>query len=262
MLRRPAMSELQFALSVFRDGLEDGGCLICGAVARVEQRSLFAFLYEGMTAPDVLERFTEGGGFCPRHFWWVMNLGINPWSVGPVEIATLCKYVIPRAVDELQRSREKGDQAGLLSRARRAIKRTTAFPGKMCVFCIERLDREQSLVALLEMVVEREIFAQAVTTHGLCLHHAFRALNSWKCPDRIEWLSAIIRARSDRLVLDLRAFLRKYDDQFRDEPFGREIDAVHRAVQFLVGPDPARSEPIGGNRPEAGARGNEISGAE
>jgi hypothetical protein len=34
-----------------------------------------------MTAPNVLEKFVEGGGFFPRHFWWAMNIGINPWSV-------------------------------------------------------------------------------------------------------------------------------------------------------------------------------------
>jgi Family of unknown function (DUF6062) len=262
MLRQHASRELQFALSVFRDGLEDGGCLICRAVARVEQRALFAFLYEGITAPDVMAKFVEGGGFCPQHFWRVMNIGINRWSVGQVEMATLCSQVILRAVEELLGRKRYRRQQGRFSLGGPEGKQTAIFPGRKCVFCHERHDREQSLVELLETVVEQEEFERVVTTQGLCLQHALIALTSWKRRDRVDWLSEIIRARSDKLILDLHSFLRKYDERFRDEPFGLEIDAVQRAAHFLAGLDLSRPEPEGRGSLAAGARGKEASRAE
>jgi Family of unknown function (DUF6062) len=245
MPARRSHRDLQFALSVFRDALGLGGCLLCRALLEAERRSLFTFLYEGMSAPHVREKFLNGGGFCPRHFWWVMHAGQNRWGVGRVEVADLCRQLVPQAAAEIAEAGESLPRSGVLSFARAKKKKqrsSTLFPGAACIFCREGLEREQRLVELLEKLLDQEEFARALSAHALCFRHARLALTAWKQPGKRQRLSEILRIRCDQLVTDLSEYLRKQDYRFRDEPFGREADVVDRAVEFLAGLDLARPE--------------------
>jgi Family of unknown function (DUF6062) len=242
---RKSHRELKFALSLFQDALGLSGCLLCRALLQAERRSLFTFLYEGMSAPHVREKFLEGGGFCTRHFWWVMHVGRNRWGVGQVELAELCRQLVPRAAREIAEAGKSRPRVRILPFARAGKKKQeppASFPGAGCMFCREWLERDQSLVALLEKLLDQAEFARALASHGLCSRHACLALTAWRHPGRRRQLSEILRGRSDQLVADLAEYLRKQDHRFRDEPFGREADVVVRAVEFLAGLDGARPE--------------------
>lgn len=236
----PGSRELQFARSVFRDVMESPGCAVCQALARVEQDSLYSFLYEGMTSPDVLERFQKGGGFCSRHFWWAMNVPANRWGVGRVELAALCRGLVPRAAAALARVGKARGAARLFPRPRARKRPAPPLPGGDCIFCAELAAREESFVTLLEEVLEQEEFARAVSAEGLCARHSALALASWQRPARVEWLREVIRAQAARLAAGLDEFLRKYDHRYRDLPFGPEVDIVDRAARFLAGLDSSR----------------------
>ena len=224
--------ESGFARMVFREALETGGCLVCRAVAEVEQRSVYSFLYEGMTTPSVLARFLAGGGFCARHFRQVAELGVNRWAVGCVETAILCRHILPRATRE---AAEMARERGALRLLAGGQSSGPLFPGRECIFCQESREQEERFVALLEAATEDEGLRSAVANGGLCLPHGYAALARWKGRRRVEWLRAQIEARSERLAKDLQEYLRKYDERFRREPFGAEIDVVERAVDFLAG---------------------------
>jgi Family of unknown function (DUF6062) len=242
---RKSDADLKFALSLFRDALGTRGCVLCRTLLQAERRSLFTFLYEGMGAPHARERFLEGGGFCPRHFWWVMHVGHNRWGVGPVELAELCRQLVPRAAAAIAAAGKSRPRARALpfARARKNKQELPAsVPGAGCIFCREWLEREPRLVALLEKLLDQEEFSRALAAHGLCFRHACLAVAAWQQPGKRRQLSEILRARSDQLVADLAEYLRKQDHRFRDEPFGREADVVERAVEFLAGLDLARPE--------------------
>lgn len=246
--------ELQFALSVFREGLERGGCLVCRALADAEARSLHSFLYEGMTTAHVLVNFLAGGGFCPRHFRRATRLGVNRWSVGCVELAILCGQVLPRAAAEAVEIGARRKKRGLFAAAPGIRKQTLQFPGRNCVFCQEWNEREEGFVKLLELVAEREDFSAALAAGGLCLPHGALALASWISNTRAERLRQTVRARADRMAAAIKLFLQKYEERHRKEPFGAEIDAVDQAVDFLAGLE-AEGEDGRGARPAAGTAG-------
>jgi hypothetical protein len=231
-------AETRFALNLFRDGLERGGCLICRALGRIEEQSVFSFLYEGMSEPHALRRFVEGGGFCPRHFWWVMHMGLNRWGVGIVEVATLSREIVRAAMSGLSKDKRARDQPTrswfVHLRKQRSESR--------CMFCCELREREQALVELLEGLAGRSEFASALSETGICFPHARMSLNTWKQPGKAEMLLEFVRFRSNVFLGQLNEFLRKYDYRHKDEPFGPEIDVVQRAVEFLAGRDRSRRE--------------------
>jgi len=227
--------ELQYALSVFRHGLERGGCLVCRALADAESRSLHSFLYEGMTTAHVLVRFLAGGGFCAQHFRRAMRLGVNRWSVGCVELAILCRQVLPRASGEAQEIRAGRRRGRLFPPAGPGRKQAAMFPGRNCIFCLEGKEREDQFVRLLEWVAEREEFSRAISAGGTCLPHGTMALAAWSSHARVEKLWEILQARSAQLAGEINAFLEKYDERHRKEAFGAEIDAVEHAADFLAG---------------------------
>ena len=240
MVKSGTGGEFQFALSVFRKGLEGGGCLVCHALAEAEERSLHSFLYEGMTTAPALVRFLGGGGFCARHFRSVTRLGVNRWSVGCVELAILCRHILPRATREAAEVRARRRRIRILGARRSGKSPAGLFPGKECIFCLEGREREDRFVCLLELVFDQEDFQRAVSSAGVCLPHGAMALASWKSTPRAERLWEILRARSDHLAGEISSFLEKYDDRHRKESFGAEGDVVERAVEFLSGAERGR----------------------
>jgi hypothetical protein len=60
--------QLPLMAAVLDKALQGDGCVLCRAVEDVEAKSIFTFLYEGMTMPATREAFVDAGGFCPRHF--------------------------------------------------------------------------------------------------------------------------------------------------------------------------------------------------
>jgi len=55
-------------------------------------------------------------------------------------------------------------------------------------------------------------------------------------------LSSRLKSQISELAVDLREFIRKRDYQYRHEPPGREHDSLLRAMYFLVGPNPCRTQ--------------------
>jgi hypothetical protein len=223
---------LPLTWNAFEAALEREGCPICHILGRWEERSLFTFLYEGMMNPHVRQKFLDGGGFCARHFWAVTHLGVNFWSVGTLEVADLCVPLVAKAEKGIEHGAGK---PGKTLPWRRKGKAGTMPPGAACMFCRELAAEEESLVRILEQLVEDEAFARRIAARGLCLPHLEKAIAEWEQAARREWLGQAARERIAELAHDLKEFIRKHEHRYRDEPIGREADVVRRAMEFLIG---------------------------
>ncbi len=226
---------LAFIRAPLQQALRRPGCAVCHVVRDWEQRSLFSFLYEGMTVAPARQKFLDGGGFCSRHFWLATHLGVNFWSVGGFEVANLCAPLVAKAQVEIERVEAWRGRARrvVLWKSRDEI--PTALPGRACVFCAEIRRREKGLIELLEKLVQGEEFARQFAASALCFRHTHLAVNMWKNPSTRAQLAKAFRRSTDELIRELNEFIRKHEHQHRHEPFAREADVVARVMEFLVG---------------------------
>ena len=223
---------LPMVYGALEDAFELGGCVVCQALRKVEQRSLFSFLYEGMMGADARQKFVEGGGFCPRHFRLAVSMGKGSGYVGTFSIAALCQPLIT-STDEMLRTSAQRQPLSRAMRKKRAAPGVS--PGENCVFCREGRDREQDLIGALETLREDRDAALLLKRNGLCRRHSQSAMDTWKQVDARKWLAEAIHRRTAELQKDLGEFLGKHDYRRRSEPPGREADVVGRAMEFLLG---------------------------
>jgi hypothetical protein len=212
-----------------------GGCVICSSVHAAERKGIHSFLYEGMMFPFVRDQFLGGGGFCLRHFWMAREIEDETWLNGGFAIAILCERLTHLADAGLIEAAAVGANARPTLRKR--SKASVFLPGHDCMFCQDNREKEQFLAECLETLIDEEEFREPLATHGLCVRHGELALQIWTDQDKRKELFAQLKTRVTELAADLREFIRKRDYQYRDEPSGRERDAVLRAMLFFVGPD-------------------------
>jgi hypothetical protein len=224
-----------FTQSSLRQSFRRGECLICSNVIASERRSIHSFLYEGMMSPGVRKHFLKGGGFCPRHFWIAKRIEEECWRAGGIGVAILCENLMGQIPSELP-------APGSPDRKRvwRGVRRGEPLdglrlPGFACGYCQENEDRERSLLPELERLLDQQEWSAMLQDAPLCLRHAWLASRLWQRAEARGWLCSRFQDLRKQLANDLQEFIRKHDWQHRDEPLGRERDAVPRAIRFLVG---------------------------
>ncbi len=228
-----------------KESFREGECLICSNLAHAGRHAIFSFLWEGMMSPMVRDQFVESGGFCAGRFWEE-----GCWPAGGIGVAILCENLISRALGALPDAKdfEGRKRGGLFPR------KTASFlapPTLDCMFCRDLAEREESLLETLELLKRKELWKEKLDRSPLCLHHTMLAPNHWESPDCRQLLRSDAEARFRQLRADLNEFIRKHDWNHREEPLGREREAVERAIQLLTGlerqfPQP-RKRPEGGN---------------
>jgi hypothetical protein len=80
-------------------------------------------------------------------------------------------------------------------------------------------------------------------SEGFCLYHLDRALSD-PLPEKVE--TALRRhglRRAERLLSELKEFMRKSDYRFAGEPMGPEGDSWTRAVEWVTGVSLEKDEP-------------------
>jgi hypothetical protein len=220
--------------SSLEESLRFGECLVCSNLIESERREIEFFLWDGMNSPHVLSEFLESGGFCPRHFWMAERVEEDGWPAGGVGIATLCERLVERAIRKLPRDAEltRRETTGPFR-----LRRETTVPqsGLECIFCRQRNERERSILDALQYLKNKAAWSRRIAQSPPCMHHALMALRIWRDPaDKLELCSGL-GMRLQELEADLKEFVRKHDWNHRDEPLGREKDAVLRAMQILTG---------------------------
>jgi len=211
-----------------------GECLVCSNLSEWERQAIHSFLWEGMMSPVVRREFLKGRGFCGRHFWIAKRIEDDGWRAGGIGLAILCENLVEHATAELPTEAEL-NRHELISPFRRKRDIHAFIAGSGCIFCRDRMEREESLVEILEYLKNKPTWSGRLEQSPLCLHHAMLALEIWREPEDKRQLRAALETQLRRLQADLNNFIRKHDWNHREEPMGREKDAVPRTIQVLTG---------------------------
>jgi hypothetical protein len=220
-----------FHYAAMEDAFEQAGCPVCSVLRRMEERSIFSFLYEGMMNSSERQRFVDGGGFCPKHFRVVAGLKAQS-EIGNFEIGALFQSLLLRVGEGLERVAGKKHATNARER-----KRSTKVR-RICIFCSEGLNRESGLIEAIEHLLDEEAFKQQLAEHFVCWRHSLMGWVLWRDMSKREWLLAKTRTCTTSLRHRLEASLVKQED-INENLLRRAIDD---SVQFLAAMNPAKAE--------------------
>jgi hypothetical protein len=216
------------------DSLRIGECLVCSNLIYAERRSIHSFLWEGMMSPVVRAKFLKGGGFCARHFWIAKRIEEECGPAGGIGVAILCENLVAKVVAELPAETDLRRTEPLGPFRRRKDIHLPA-PGCGCIFCLDWIEREESLIATLEYLKNKPVWSDKLEQSPLCVHHSRSALRIWNESENKQQILSALATRLRDLQADLNDFIRKHDWNHRHEPLGREKDSVQRAIPILTG---------------------------
>lgn len=188
-------------------------------------------------SPDVRQDFLKGGGFCLRHFWEAKRIEERCWPAGGIGVALLCENLIRRYSVETTEYLDENQRRPLRFLRRSQKRRDFCAPGFRCTFCQDNEEREKHLVQVIKELIEQPTWSKMLEEAPLCLRHAVLALNMWGDSLSQERIREHFQGHLCQLTTDIEEFIRKSDWQYRNEPKGRERDAVFRAIEYLVGLD-------------------------
>ncbi len=230
-----------FTESSLAESSRIGECLVCSNLTHCERQAILSFLWEGMMSPRGRNAFLKGNGFCARHFWIAKRIEEDEWPARGLGVAILCENLVTIAIEELPSTRDLSRRSAL-GPFRHKPTVDVRGGGWGCVFCHDWYMREESLIDILQYLKHKPTWPEKITRSPLCVRHSRMALRVWKeTVDKLQ-LRAELAERLRQLQTDLKEFIRKRDWNCRNEPVGREQDAVFRAIRFLIGP--ARQFPI------------------
>ncbi|MFN2298682.1 MAG: DUF6062 family protein [Anaerolineales bacterium] len=216
--------------------LAQGLCPACELVRRKPMHYIDHALYGLVTDPHAQNLFAETGGYCRRHAGMLLRI---PWG-SALGVAILYNRLIEDAAQELKSG--KAVRGGGLSLNPFAAKRRKASLGRNdnpdCLACkVERETEEGVLHTLVTMLgAGDERLTEAVEgSDGFCLYHL-------ECALRIgadEAAGAVLRRhglrRAEKLLAELKEFIRKSDYRHTKEEMGAEGDSWMRAVAWVTG---------------------------
>jgi hypothetical protein len=229
-----------FTRSSLRRAFRYGTCLVCAETDLEERRAIRSFLYEGMMSGMARSDFLKSGGFCSRHFWIAKGIEDECWPAGGIGMAILCENLLTQFLRKV-RTHDFSSVLRPLRQLHWWSPRGNAEPKEACTFCRRSESREQSTIEVLESLCEEEEFKEKLREGPLCVVHAADALRSWRDATKRAWLAQLLCEQSERLMDDLHEFIRKHDWLHRDEPMGREVDAVARSISALATTRQSRS---------------------
>lgn len=230
-----------FTESSLAESSRIGECLVCSNLTHCERQAILSFLWEGMMSPRGRSAFLKGNGFCARHFWIAKRIEEDEWPARGLGVAILCENLVAIAIEELPSTKDLSRRPAL---GPFRHKPTVNVPGggRGCMFCRDWYTREESLIDILQYLKHKPNWSEKIAGSHFCVRHGMMALQAWKdASDKLQ-LRAELEEQLHQLQADLKEFIRKRDWNYRNEPVGREQDAVFRAIQFLIGP--ARQFPM------------------
>ena len=228
-----------------REALQEPGCALCRLEAVTTERFLDGLLYGQVNDPELRDRIRRARGFCPEHTWQLVRPGA---SLGIAIVANdvlsallrvleagefdaLPRLSVRRVQEALDREQPAAATAGLVAEL---------GPQAACPACQHELSMRQIYLDTLvdQLLGDDGLLPRLEASEGLCLPHLRAALARTGERAVFEALLGAQRAIWQRLVGDLREFIRRADYRFRDEPRGTEGDAWLRAVAALAGSRP------------------------
>jgi hypothetical protein len=221
--------------------LSQGRCPGCELTRQKAMHYIDHALYGLVTDPRAQNKFADTGGYCRRHGEMLLKI---PWG-SALGVAILYNRLVEDAVEVLKEGvgettagdKRGGASAGLFS-GRGRSKRLSRDAAVECLACAVERETEQGVVHTLIDTLktgDEKMFAAVDGKEGFCLYHLDLALAN-PLPEKVG--IALRRhglRRAERLLAELKEFMRKSDYRFAKEPMGAEGDSWMRAVAWVTG---------------------------
>jgi hypothetical protein len=216
-------------------------CPACELTRRQAMHYIDHALYGLVTDPHAQNLFADTGGYCRRHGEMLLKI---PWG-SALGVAILYNRLIEDAAGELKAGpaesaagEKRGASALGLFSAKIRRKPLSRGDNPDCLACkVERETEEAVLHTLVESLRtgDPQMLEAVGGCEGFCLYHLDRTLVD-PLPEKVE--TALRRhglRRAERLLAELKEFMRKSDYRFAGEPMGPEGDSWTRAVAWVTG---------------------------
>jgi hypothetical protein len=223
------------------ENLAQGRCPACELVRQKPMHYIDHALYGLVTDPSAQNLFAETGGYCRRHAGMLLAI---PWG-SALGVAILYNRLVEDAAAQLKA--ERGAGAG---RAKRGGISLNPFSSKGrkdspargenpdCLACKVERETEQGVLHTLVDTLragDSRMLAAVEGHEGFCLYHLEFALGM----DAGGKAGPVLRhhglRRAERLLAELKEFIRKSDYRFTREQMGGEGDSWMRAVAWVTG---------------------------
>ncbi len=223
------------------ENLAQGRCPACELVRQKPLHYIDHALYGLVTDPGAQNLFAETGGYCRRHAGMLLAI---PWG-SALGVAILYNRLVEDAAALLQ----AGPREGALHAKRGGIsfnpfspkgRRDSPARGENpdCLACKVERETEQGVLHTLVDTLragDSRMTGAVEGNEGFCLYH----LELARTMDSGEKGNAVLRShglrRAERLLAELKEFIRKSDYRFTREQMGGEGDSWMRAVAWVTG---------------------------
>ena len=201
------------------------GCPHCELYKKLENSELDTILGAAMMEPDTRMQ-TNAEGFCGRHFDMMFNLKNRLGLALMIE-------------SHLSENINKALKGGFFAKHNN---KKSEKNHESCYVC-SRIDGK--LVKMLETTAllwekEREFKEKLSKQPYFCLQHYSALLSAGEYtlnkkiyPDYAGECRKVMISYSEKLLSDVSWFIKKFDYNYENEPWGDSKDAVERAVRFL-----------------------------
>jgi len=197
--------------------VEQGGCPLCTLRDRGLYRALFPLLYELTNEPGVREHIRESRGFCFRHTWNLYEISAHDPLVYGVPVAIFYEDLLRQERESLSASHRPAGTKG-------------------CPGCEQEREIDALFIPKLRELLREPGFRAEWDKGGpLCLPHYWKLLEG---QERAPWRDYVVgrqRELVDRLLTELREYLRKQDYRFQHELRRSDETAWIRALELMVG---------------------------
>jgi Family of unknown function (DUF6062) len=230
---RPRPAALNVSNHEVYGALRQGGCPLCRARTRSEERLLWGFVRDGSLNPASRYAFVKSGGFCRRHAWGLHGICRAEGTGAP--IADVYRRLAHHDLEQLA-------QLARTQPSRRGRRELAAGLGREreCEICVSVGGSGEAHAAFLSELLDDEAGRSAyVASDGLCGVHLEQvieqSLRRHRDGTQARWLLEDWRERLARLHLELREYDRKRSYTAGHEPKGEEQRSWTEAIRRYVG---------------------------
>ncbi len=243
---------MSWGLANLKHAMREPGCPLCRLQREAEKRYLDNLLWENVNDPATREQWAAGLGFCTRHAWQLQRLEAQRYGDG-LGNAILYEDLLQRVISALEALAREAIEGPLPFYRRWArsfrpgpspnANAPDSLPGlqgrRRCRVCQLGEDTARAYAEwLIEGLEDSDVRAVYEASDGLCLPHLRMALAraQVRAPQVSAWLARDATRRLQRLLNNLREYIRKHDWNHRHEPMNpQERQAWIRAVAFFAG---------------------------
>jgi len=195
--------------------IQRGGCPICRLVSEAEEHSLRSLLYEHVNDPHMRKKIVESMGFCPYHFWMLVDLALeDPALGGGLGPAIILEDLISRYLNGYRN------------------------PTSECFLCKQRREFDEIYTkSFAEKIKQTDLLDRYRDSRRsvLCRKHFNAVMDALANEEWRKRLEDVQCSKLAELLELLKRYIDKHDYRCREPITREEGEAWIRAVEFFAG---------------------------